>query len=895
MKITPRVLRLRFGTRTAAAEMNEEIDAHIALCVDHLMARGVPRDEAEQQARARFGNLRAARAILADSAKHREGTMQRREWFGIIAQDLAFTIRRARREIALTAVIVAILGLGFGANAVMFGIVDRLLLSPPSNIPRPEDVVRPYFERNAKLFGLSRSYSTNWPGYRDLAGASSFASIGAYSRPRQVSIGRGSEASAATLAGATSTLFTVLGARPERGRFYSADEDRPPPGAPVAVVSHDYWTKHPDVLGRRIILHDVPFTVVGVAPQGFTGAELSPVDLWIPLTAFLNDDDGPSYVDQRGSYNIFTVARLKHGVPVARATAEASAIFAAHVDPRFTLRTPAPHVVLASVIPARGPDPHATATVALWLLGVAGVVLLVACANVATLLLTRAIRRTQEMAVRLSLGISAARLISQLLTESVFLTALGAVAAVIAARITQRAIYRLFLPQVAGDSQLLAPRWIGLLVALVLATAIVTSLAPAMYAASLDLSRSLRATNQTDTHRGRGLRQTLAVVQIALSVILLTGAGLFVRSLDNLRAVPLGLDLDRLVLAQVALPGDERAIAAHNAFWQEALRRVSSLGTVSGAALTNAVPFRSSMAMRFGVPGRDSLPHLPTGGPYANGVSPSYFSTAGTRIVQGRAFTAADGARAPHVLIVNETLAHMLWPTQTAKGRCVTILADSLPCATIVGVAEDVHRNGVIEPPQMQYYIPLEQWPDPTFGTPSMIVRGRSGDIERTASDVRRALQSIDPNAPYPLVNSFQSFIDPQLASWRLGARMFTLFGGLAFLVATIGLHGLLAYSVAQRRHEFGIRAALGASLDHLVNLVVLDGARLVAIGVVAGLAVSAIAVRWVAPLLFGVEPRDPAVYSAIIAGAALATVAAALVPARRAARTDPMTALRSE
>ena len=583
-------------------------------------------------------------------------------------------------------------------------------------------------------------------------------------------------------------------------------------------------------------------------------------------------------------------------MPLARATAEASAIFAAHLDPSFTLRTPAPHVALASVIPARGPDPHATATVALWLLGVAGIVLLVACANVATLLLTRAIRRTQEMAVRLSLGISAARLISQLLTESLFLTALGAVAAVIAARITQRAIYRLFLPQVAGDTQLLAPRWIGLLVAMVLERRSLTSLAPAMYAASLDLSRSLRASNHTDTHRGRGLRQTLAVVQIALSVILLTGAGLFVRSLDNLRAVPLGLDLDRLLLAQVALPGDEHTIAAHNAFWQEAVRRVSNLGTVE----RRGVDERRALSIEHGPEVRRAGPRLLA--PFADwrAVCERRDPVVLQRSREHESWRAArslsaDGARAPRVAIVNQTLAHMLWPTQTAIGRCVKVGADSLPCATIVGVAEDVHRNGVIESAQMQYYVPLEQWPDPTFGTPSMIVRGRSGDVERMASDVRRTLQSIDPNAPYPLVNSFQSFIDPQLASWRLGARMFTLFGGLAFLVATIGLHGLLAYSVAQRRHEFGIRAALGASLDHLVNLVVLDGARLVAIGVVAGLAISAIAVRWVAPLLFGVEPRDPAVYSAIIAGAALATVAASLVPARRAARTDPMSALRSE
>jgi predicted permease len=887
--------------------MLEEIEAHIAFCVDHLVARGVPRDAAEQQARERFGDIEEARRQLCKSARRREDRMQRREWMSMIRQDLTFAFRQARREVGVTSIIVATLGLGIGANLVMLDIVDRLLLSPPSHTPRADRVVRPWFERMTKHFGQSGSYSTNWPGYEDLAAAKSFAAVAAYENPREMSMGRGADASGVQVSGASASLFTVLGARPARGRFFAPDEDRPPQGSPVAVVSDGYYRAHPDIVGQRVVVRDVSFTVVGVAPAGFTGAELRPVDMWIPITALLHLDSGNDYVEDRQSYIMSTVARLRDDVSHAQATAEASVIYRTHVDTTFNLPSPAPRVVLASVIPARGPDPHASATVALWLLGVAGIVLLIACANVATLLLTRAVRRSQEIAVRLSLGISRSRLAGQLVVESMFLATLAAVVAVAVARFARGFIQVVFLRGIAAGDGVAGTRVVTVVALIAFGTAAVTALAPALFAISVDLSNSLKSGGRAVTNTRSRLRSTLAVFQVALSVVLLVGAGLFVRSLNEVRSIPLGMDIDRLVLARVNLPdapretvGSQQAVASNSptarrdAFWREAKRRVTLLPNVADATVAIGIPFRSSIAFLFSVPGRDSLPVLKSGGPYANGVDASYFSTLGTRVLRGRAFTNADGALSQRVAIVNQSLAAVAWPARDPIGACVRIGSDSLPCATVVGVVEDVHRNTVLEGQQMQYYVPIAQWPL-RFGAPAMIVRSRSDGVERTALDVRRALQSVASDTPYPLVDPFATFLDPQLASWLLGARMFSVFGSLAFVVSMIGLYGLLAYSVAQRRHEFGIRAALGASVDHIIALVLFRGVKIVALGVAFGLFVAALASRWIASLLFRIGPRDVGVYVTIAVVASAVALCASIVPAWRAAAVDPMQALRAD
>jgi hypothetical protein len=322
---------------------------------------------------------------------------------------------------------------------------------------------------------------------------------------------------------------------------------------------------------------------------------------------------------------------------------------------------------------------------------------------------------------------------------------------------------------------------------------------------------------------------------------------------------------------------------------------VETLPAVANAALSIGIPFRSSLAIRFKIDGRDSLPRLSSGGPYANGVSPTYFATLGTRVLQGRAFSDADHAGAPHVAIINASFARIAWPNQSSLGACLHIGTDPVPCFTIVGVVDDIHRLGVIEAAQAQYYVPLAQWPG-SFGAPAMLIRTRSAyDIQRTTGDVRRALQGVSPSLSYPLVESFANFIDPQLESWMLGARMFSLFGGLAFVVALIGLYGLLTHNIAQRRHELGVRAALGARADDIAALVVGHGLRIIIIGLVAGLFTAALLAGRMGTLLFGVEPRDLATYGAITLLAGSLAIGASLIPARRAAGVDPMEALRAE
>ena len=873
--------------------MNEELDTHVAMWVDHLVARGVPPDVAARQARERFGDFDAARKKLRQSAKEREGTMRRREWFGMVRQDVVFAVRQARRELGTTVIIVLTLGLGVGANAVMFGVVDRLLLSPPSNAPAPDRLARPVFERTSKFYGHSETPITNWPTYRRLAGAASFSAVAGYTAPFETSVGRGGSASSVRLAGASASLFSVMGARPAAGRFYGDDEDSPPAGAPVAVVSYDYAQNHPGILGDKLLVSSKVFAVVGVAPRGFTGAELNPVDVWIPLAAQMGID-GRDFVHDEGSYNVWSVARIKDGVAREAAAAEASAIFRAHLDTSSLLLTSPPRVQMASIIPGRGAQNASTAKVAAWLLGVAAVVLLIACANVATLLLIRAIRRRGEIAVRLALGISRRRLLFQLSVESAFLVVMGAVAALAVSRAAHSFIYAVLLPDVASDAGGMSSTWL-LVLAIALGTTGLTMLAPAAYAKSIDIANSLKSAPRAATAGPSRLRAPLGVAQVALSVMLLVGAGLFLRSLDNMRDVPLGLDVGRLVLATVEPPRNAAIGSGPLStleFWKDAKRRVKAQPSVQNVTLIG-IPFRTAFGAGFSVPGR-KLPRFTAGGPYVNGVDASYFTTLGTQLLSGRAFTDADGPTSQRVAIVNKTLARALAAAESPIGMCVKPGADAPSCATIVGVVEDIHRSTILEPEQPQYYLPLSQWPL-SFGVVALIARSRSSSSQRTVDDTRRAIQGMSNDLSYPMVDSFAHFIDPQLASWLLGARMFSLFGGLAFVIAMIGFYGLLAHSVVQRRHELCIRSALGARTDQIMGLVVKQGARIVVPGVVTGLALAALLAGRVSPLLFGVGPRDVATYASVALLAAAVALVAALLPARRAASVAPIEALRAE
>ena len=893
-----RLFRLR--SRRASdieADLRDEIDAHVTLGVDELVRRGVDPAVALAQVRARFGDFDTSMRTLAASARQREGRMERREWIDIVRQDLRYALRQLRHAPGFAAAIIVTLALGIGANAVMFGIVDRLLLSPPPHVVDADRLIRIHhvLERNGAIEG--RFAQTNWPTFRDIAGIPAFAAAGAFGFPQSASLGRGVDAQGVTRNMASAGFFTAIGVRPELGRFFLEDEDVPPTGANVAVLGYEFWRRgmggDASVLGRKLTLDGATYTVVGVAPRGFNGVDLKSVDVWIPLTAAMYASN-PDYVSDRGSLMFMMVARLAPGASPDLATEQASAAYARGYENQPHGRGASRRVELTSIIAARGPDATTDAKVAAWLLGVAGMVLLIACANVATLLLARALRRRQEIGVRLALGVSRTRLLLQTLADSFLLATLGAIAAVLTAHFFGSVLQAWLLPDVASAGPFLSVRILGLVILAVLVVGVLTGLAPALNARRVELSEVLKAGGRSSTPPRSRLRAALLIGQAALSVMLLIGAGLFVRSLQNAAGVRLGIDVDRVMLAEVSFPFGSVRMAEQDEFWRRALERMRNVPGVERATLTEGTPFRFSRAGYFAAPGVDSIPNLATGGPYVNGVTPEYFATLGARILRGRAIEAGDGPNSQPVIVVNETMARLVFPERDPLGLCVRIYrADSIPCATIVGVVEDVARYGITQEPTMQYYAPLDQ--RRRCCSLAMIVRANTDDVDAVAMAVRRELQALSPSTPFPNVRPYRDLVDPHLRAWKLGAVMFSLFGGLAFLVSMIGLHGLLAYAVAQRRFEFGVRVALGARARHIARIVLTQGAVAMLAGLIIGLAGAAFAGRWTGALLFRIDPRDGLVYGAVAAIVIVATVLASIAPSRRAVTTDPMVALRAE
>lgn len=891
-----RLFRIRPRGRAATtAEFRAEIEAHLALAAEHLVQRGVPVAEAEYAARQRFGDFDRTMRVLTESAMSREVAVQRREWWDASVQNARLATRQLRRSPALSIGVALTLALGMGANLVMFDFVDTLLLSPPPGISGAETVRRVSLPQYNFFDGKTiSSPTTNYAAYLDLRTVKAFSEVAAFGFPQDASLGRGRDASPITVNGASASFFTVLGAKPALGRFYSAAEDTPPRGSPVAVIGYAFWKRFfqgdRSVLGRSLVIDGMRYTVVGVAAPRFNGVDFKAVDVWLPMTGQASATIGTDYLTDRGSLWMMIVARLADGVDERRVVSEASAAVL-HGNERVAKANPHARIELASVIAARGPGNHPDAALAILLFGVTVAVLLIACANVANLLMTRAIQRRQEMAVRLALGVSHPRLLGQLFAESAVIGLFAAAAAVLGSYVAGLAAERLLLGGLdinAAPLHMMAAATI-----LVLAVIVIATLAPAMHAVRVDVASALKVGGRSASDSRLRLQGSLLALQVALSSMLLVGAGLFLRSLHNAEATRIGLDPDRVLLAQVDLTSIGTDAARKDDFWQRARDQVIRLPHVASAALSIAVPMRFSMAGAFLIPGRDSIPTLKTGGPYRFGVEAGFFSTTGARILRGRGFTAADTKSAQRVIVVDETLA-ALWPNADPIGVCVRIShADTIPCATIVGVVENVHRHQLREDPSYQYYVPYDQWLGPRSA--ALLVRldepVRSTDIET----IRRALQEISPDTPFPSVESYADILGPQLQTWRAGASILTVCGLLAFAVSVIGLYSLLSYAVTQRRFELGIRAALGARTLDLMALTLRRALALVVTGIAIGLASAAAIGQRAAPLLLDVSPRDAATY-VLAAGIVLAVGSiASVVPARRAATADPMRALRAE
>jgi putative ABC transport system permease protein len=895
-------LRVLFRRGAWERDLAEELRFHQALEEMQQRHGGAAPADARATARRRLGS----------PTYHREETrrMTGFGWLASLFQDGRFAARSLRRDPVFTSFVVATLALGIGANAAMFGIVDRLLLRGPAHVRDPGAVVRLYLTDHAP--GM-REYTTGTFGYVTYdvlrAGTHAFDDLAVYNHP-DVIVGQGADARKLPASFVSASFFPLLGVKPALGRFFTADEDATTGARHVAVISDGLWSRafarNPHVLGQTIVVTDEPYTVVGVAPRGFTGAELKPVDLWLPMSV-LGPRVTQDWTHAWDTQWLLVIGRLKPGVSLAEAAAEATATHRrAYGDNPAGSFSPQARL---SVRPLRydedGEEPAEDA-VSRWLMGVTVIVLLIACANVTNLLLARGVRRRREVTVRLALGVGRWRLARLLVVESALLAIAGSVAGLGVAYVLASLLRTVLLPAVAWTSPPVDGRVLVAAAAMAGIVGLVIGLAPALRATRADVSSGLKAGAREGGGRRSRLRTALTVAQAALSVVLLVGAGLFVRSLWNVRSLDLGFDSDRVLSAEVEWPGlgriadpvaHDRERARRKAFYARALERVRALPGVEAAALTVGLPFRMWFSVQLRLPGQDSLPRFPGGTPNISAVTSDYFATMGTRLLRGRTFTTADHAGSERVAIVSSTMARTLWPGANPLGECLLIRygrdQPEQPCTRIVGVVADVRRSRLREPPHMQYYVPLGQ--EAGFGGTLLLVRPKRGDPADLAATVRNALFSLDRDLPYVNTQPVQDLVDPQIRPWRLGASVFGFAGLLALLVAAVGLYGLWSYLVAQRTQEIGVRIALGARAGRIVGLVLREGLALTLLGVAIGAVLALAAGRYLQALLFDTSPRDPAVYAIVAASMLVVAILASVLPAWRANRIDPMTALRVE
>jgi predicted permease len=896
-------------TRRAPDDAREELLFFIDARVEQLVAVGYTPAAARAEALRRLGGtFDEVLAASMLSAYRRERDMSIRELFTDFRDDLRFAWRGVRREKLVAIFIVLTLALGIGANAAMFGVIDRLLIRGPEYIVRPAEIARVFRTEHSDVRGDLTSSAHGWVMYDILRRDTRlFRGAAGYAIDRiGIPFGKGSDATLVPFASVNADLFPLLGVQPELGRFFNSTEDSPTAPQAVVVLGHGLWQRAfggaRDVLGRKARFGDVDYTIIGVAPRGFTGPELGPVDAWMPL-ALRSQGVTDHWTTSWNAQWLRLVVRLAPGVTPAQANDGATAAMRAAYTGDDPMMATASISTGALSTNNRGKESVET-TISRWLVGVAAIVLLIACANVANLLLARAVRRRREVAVRVALGAGRGRLVRLLLAESMLLAAAGGAAGLAVAWATGLFMRRTLLPGLEWPSAPVDERVLGVALFIAIAVGLLTGLVPALRASRPDLTAALKAGAREGGGRASRLRGALTVAQAALSLVLLVGAGLFVRSLLRVRAIDLGLQPDRVMVVQLRYPtgarvGDPSAageVARRAAVLRELMARSRTVPSVEAASLTIGLSFQSSFGLDLRVPGWDSIPTLEGGGANISAVADDYFATVGTRILAGRAFTPEDRQGSEPVAIVSQTMATTLWRGKSPIGDCLywgESRKELNVCSRIVGIAADAHSFELREGASMHYYIPLGQ--ERGIGGTSLLVRPRLGEEEETIAALRALILDADPSISFVNMRMLQEEVDPQVRPWRLGATIFVLMGILAAIVAAAGLYSVMSYFVAQRTQEIGVRIALGARPARIVGLIVRGSVSMALAGVAVGIVVVLAAGRFVEPLLFETSPRDPLVLGGVAAMLIGVALLASAVPAMRAKRVNPIDALRAE
>jgi predicted permease len=879
-----------FHRRQQDHEMDEEIRFHLEMETQRYVHAGIDERDARRRARRDFGGVE----------RHKEGVRDARgaNWFFDAWSDVRFALRSLRQRPGLTAAATLTLALGVGATSAVFGVLKSVLLTP---LPyaNPDHVV--------VVWSAWKGFDQTWLSYDEWEGwkarVPAFADIGLYQDGSATVDGDSPER--VRTASVQASVLPILGVTPERGRNFTADEDRPS-GPRVVILSHELWERRfggdPSVVGRQVQISGNAMMVVGVMPPDlrlpldYTGGERT--ELWFPMATDAANQGavpGPEFPKGGASHGFYAVARLAPGATAATANAQLRTLVA-ELEKFGYMANVGFH---AYAVPVEEQITGRVRPVLLVVFGAVVLVLLIACANVAGLLLVRGETRRRELAVRVALGAGGRRLARLLIAESAVLAALGCAAGVALATASVRLLRAnapAGVPRIAETSV----DWTVLLFALVMAvvTALITGVLPLAQAAKLGLASELREGGRGATNGRARLRwrQLLVAAEIALAVVLVAGAGLMIRTVRNLLTIDPGFRPDGVLTMRVSTPSmwypDSIRVVA---FWDDVQRRVAAIPGVKRVGAARLLPLASEMGdWGLLVEGYTPPPNQGTPGDWQV-VTSGYLETMGVPVRDGRTFEARDGLSAPLALIVNRTFEQEYFAGRRAMGGRVRIGGDTTKVYTIVGVVDDVRHNTLVGAVKPQFYATLAQFavaPGNTRRSMSLVVR-TDGDPKALIASVRGAVKAVDPRLAVSEVRTMRDIVNAAIGGQRFAAQTLAAFGVLALILSAIGIFGIVSQVVASRVHEFGVRAALGATPRDLMALSLGSGLRQTTVGLGVGIVAALVLTRALRTMLSGVTPTDPVTFAAVVVVTGLVAVAASLGPAWRAGRIDPNVALR--
>lgn len=890
----PLRLRSLFRRRQTDIELDDEVRDHIERKTEEYVAQGLASEEAHRQA------LLELRGIEQTKEKCRD--TRHVSWIQDVVQDSHFAFRMLRKSPGFTSVAVLTLALGIGASTAVFSLVDAVLLKPLP-FPQAERIVFPWrLPPRGFVLGYDKIPWSRVDFLFLSQESKTFEDLGAFQSDSFNLTGSGEPVRVDGLR-ASAGLFPSLGVSPALGRTFTDEEDRPGNEHEV-ILSDALWRSRfggdPGILGRAIDLNGAPYTVIGVMPRGFAfprGNEMPAsftfppqVQLWVPLAL----NRGPLLPYE--SYGLAVIGRLKPGVTVTQAQADMDSM----TKPLQDLHPTDRNSFASQVTPLARQTAGDTRQPLLLILAAVGVVLLIACSNVASLLLMRSLNRKREFTVRAALGAAGPRLIRQLLTESLVLAGLGGLAGTLVAK---AAIFAVKILGPSGIPRLdeagLDIRVLIFTLGVTVLTGVLFGLAPALGATRGNLVESLKSGGHRSgvSQGAQKIRNSLLVSQIALALVLVIATGLLTRTFYRLLGVDPGFQAAHVLTSGLSLPASKYPDQAHIVpVYQEILRHLQTLPGVQSAGLTDIIPLngatdgtRIRFSDRPGTTGPDS--------PRADYivVSPGYFSAVGTPILRGRAFLDTDTANSMPVAIVSATFVKKYWPDgQDPIGKQIAPKDPAYPLATIVGIAADVKHLSLRDAPSPGMYVPYTQKIWTPLLTMNVILR-TAQDPASIAASAREAIHSVDPDLPIANVKTLDNIVDDSMAQPLFAVLLLGAFGGLAILLVAVGMYGVVSYSVAQRTQEIGIRMALGAQRRNVLQSVLGQGGRLAAVGIVTGLVVAIGVTRLMSSFLYGVGATDPLTFAGVATLLAIVALAACYIPARRAMKVDPMIALRYE